>query len=985
MMSVVRADATGKIAGQVTDAVTGESLQAVNVIVDGTMLGAAADQNGDYFILNIPPGEYVLRASMIGYDVTVVTNVLVQVNLTTRINIALTPTILEGQVVVIVAERPVVELGVASTQSILTGEELGALPLAQFKNIVDTQMGIRDVDSRGIFIRGSRQSAVSLMLDGAETRDNVDNQIYTRVNPDEVEQVEILTGGFDAEHGNATAGVISVVTKEGGNSYSGTFDTRIGLPHRKHFGPPLKNYYDQHFDNDSLFGVWAAAIDTSSPYAGFRDQPALLKELYDWRMRDEITTYGDKPDLNIGATFGGPLPFFPRTTFFTSARYERTYYLYPGAIDHYGDSGFMAKVTSQIVPSMKLNLTYRYTETVGVNRYDREHVMENLGIMDASDPASGGLERRFVYDGVAPVAWDGMGGWPYMSTMSISERFRQQYGLSLTHTLTPSTFYEISIRYSNFRVHGAPADQRDTTATVTLKDAEGNAVTLSGEYADAPLDYWPIRIRDPWSQAIGGSQGSFETSRDKNLSIRASITSQVTKNHQVKSGVHFTYTDLFKEEYRRGSDGRYYAWNWHVDPKHLGLWISDKIEWEGMIATLGLRADAKIPDGDVPDIVNQPYHYSWSEDLPDSLVSVGTGPHYAPPTQWVLAPRLNVSHPIGEAAKIFFNYGHYYQEPPLERQYYFMERYDRIGSRIFGNPELPFQKTVQFEIGYEQSILDIFRISISSYSRDNTKLVNDDIEYTGRFDHWYHLSPTDSMQYYVGYTTYNANYYQAARGLQFRLEKRGGTIWKGWFNYDYEIFSRGRFGFNSFWEDTTRASGVYNYAYENRTTSPMPRFNLGVDIFTPAEFGLHIGRFYPVGNLTLSLLYWWRSQPTITYNPDRLRRPYDPRDNMRWKPHSGTNMVLQKRFVTRSPVTPLLYVEIYNVFNTKNMFRGAFGNHLDSYIELLEEHGGELGEREDLAMQAIWDPEEYPAGPASTPYHLFLNPREIWIGIRFEL
>ena len=58
---------TGKIAGQVHDSQTGEPLPGANIIIEGTHWGTAADLNGNYVILNIRPGSYTLKISMMGY------------------------------------------------------------------------------------------------------------------------------------------------------------------------------------------------------------------------------------------------------------------------------------------------------------------------------------------------------------------------------------------------------------------------------------------------------------------------------------------------------------------------------------------------------------------------------------------------------------------------------------------------------------------------------------------------------------------------------------------------------------------------------------------------------------------------------------------------------------------------------------------------------------------------------------------------------
>ena len=110
-VSIGHGAVTGKISGIVKDAKEGDAaLVGANVIVQGTTLGAATDANGQYTILNVPPGIYEIRFSMMGYQEAVVQGVQVKIDLTTNIDMALNPTVIEsGEVVTVVAQRPLVQ------------------------------------------------------------------------------------------------------------------------------------------------------------------------------------------------------------------------------------------------------------------------------------------------------------------------------------------------------------------------------------------------------------------------------------------------------------------------------------------------------------------------------------------------------------------------------------------------------------------------------------------------------------------------------------------------------------------------------------------------------------------------------------------------------------------------------------------------------------------------------------------------------------
>src|SRR4030042_2624250 len=85
----LHAGTTGKIAGTVTDKETGTPLPAANIMVSGMTLGSAADLNGNFSILNVPPGSCTLKVSMMGYATVTVTDVRVHIDQTTRVHVAL--------------------------------------------------------------------------------------------------------------------------------------------------------------------------------------------------------------------------------------------------------------------------------------------------------------------------------------------------------------------------------------------------------------------------------------------------------------------------------------------------------------------------------------------------------------------------------------------------------------------------------------------------------------------------------------------------------------------------------------------------------------------------------------------------------------------------------------------------------------------------------------------------------------------------------
>ena len=133
---------TGKLSGTVTDQSNGEPLPGVNVVVVGTTMGAATDINGNYFIVNVPPGLYSVRATMMGFTTVTVTDVKVSIDQTTQINFTMAQRVIAGEEVTVVAEKPPVELDLTASKARITAEELANSWVTEVKEAISMQSGV---------------------------------------------------------------------------------------------------------------------------------------------------------------------------------------------------------------------------------------------------------------------------------------------------------------------------------------------------------------------------------------------------------------------------------------------------------------------------------------------------------------------------------------------------------------------------------------------------------------------------------------------------------------------------------------------------------------------------------------------------------------------------------------------------------------------------------------------------------------------------
>ncbi|HNF85810.1 MAG TPA: carboxypeptidase-like regulatory domain-containing protein, partial [bacterium] len=115
---------TGKITGVVKDKESGDALPGVNILIEGTSMGATTNAKGEYTILNVPAGVYTVATSMIGYTKLTKQNVRVIPDFTTRLDFEISATSVTGEEQVVVAERPLIQKDQTMTMSVTTAEEI---------------------------------------------------------------------------------------------------------------------------------------------------------------------------------------------------------------------------------------------------------------------------------------------------------------------------------------------------------------------------------------------------------------------------------------------------------------------------------------------------------------------------------------------------------------------------------------------------------------------------------------------------------------------------------------------------------------------------------------------------------------------------------------------------------------------------------------------------------------------------------------------
>jgi len=995
LQSFVWAGITGKISGRVTNIETGAALPGANVVVLGTILGAATDMDGEYYILNLRPGTYSVSVSMIGYQSVTSQDVKVLADHTVVLDFELSATVLEGSEVVITADREVIIMDRSASEISVSSEEISAVPLVRdIRDYLNLEAGIEND-----LIRGGGLDQTALLIDGLAIVDNRSNQPVMMLNLSSVQQVSVIKGGFNAEYGNIRSGLINVVTKEGSTSgYSGSIDIQYDPPQLKHSGYSLydpNNYYLKPFLDPGVMwggtdkGAWTPEEQESYPeFVGWNEVssnllsdndpsndmlPSQARDLFLWyhqvegsgKLGQEEGKYGHKPDVNVDVGFGGPVPLIGKAlgdmTFYLSHHNKNEMFALPTSRDYYHESNTHLKLTVRPSPKIKVKFEGLYGE---------------INTVAASPEGSG---NDWYLNSGADILWSDLaisdaysdiGGnalyWP--SALNPFNVYRSMLGLTFDHMLSPSTFY--SIKISNVRIKNAcygPDAIRDTTTIRSF----GNAVV-----DEAPKGFWVASDYTPsGDKMVFASLGGVarDQSEVNSLNVKFDLTSQINKRHQIKTGFEYNYDDLNTNYWSQFdyAPKNNYVRQYRAYPMRIGAYIQDKIEIKGLVANIGVRLDGNNPNQEWYTV--ERYSEYLSPAKKDQLTEMA--PTEPAKGHLKISPRLGVSHPITSSAKLYFNYGHFYSMPSSIDMYQVGYGTAYQGIDFLGNPSADIPKTIAYELGVEYDVSKMILVHAAGYYKD----VSNQIGYIGY----------TSIDGSVNYSTTQNNNYEDIRGFEFRIQKRYGRWFTGWLNYNYVVQTWGFFGRDHYYEDL-RAQ--MRYGYQNpQQEKPLARpfFRANLVLHTPKAWGPQVLGARPLDQLQINFLLGWKAGEYLTWDPTDT---YELQDNLQWKSQYSADLRVGKQ-ISRDKANVQLFMEVRNVFNLKYISMQGFadGDDWRSYLESLHlpmykdeqyEAAGYTGGNDRVGDRKS-DDKPYINMP-NRNFLTYLNPRRISLGLRIN-
>lgn len=807
------AGTTGKLAGRVVNE-DGEPIAYVNIaIMEGATVvtGGQTKENGTYVIINIPPGVYDVNFSNISYHNQKITGVKINLDETRTLNASLKSASIE------IEGFDVVEAAVEKVNASKTGsgtsislDELEDSSVDNIDDAISQTAGVEMVDGE-VHVRGGRSNEVVYTVDGLSVSDPVDGGSALSVDLDAVQVMDVQTGGFTAEFGNAQSGIINIVTKDGDPFYSGKFegvsdhlinswDNSNSDEIKFAFGGPVLGNLSSNLKDKFTFFINGSANWHDSRYVDLyasdpNDIPHIMSQYtYEdpYKDRDDFIgfDYGTDRNYNLyGANFKTKYQFNPKIKATFAVRGNSTVYTpynhaWRYALEHY------VKVDNQMRQYIAT-----YDQTIGTNANLK---VKTSWFSNKVNQGPNGIDRDSYYTKVDGNFWETENGFDLYHLDDNNRNYTGIDVLTENGVIGEGSYYNWTFfsdgqeqAIPNYVTPGAlyGVNVDDETNTFNLRsDFEYQAGQIHGLKTGFEVIKHNIRkdrITNPWN--------INETRYDDYLANNVNPDDIITVNEgealiddrpdsptygevlieSVSEDLSFyTQEDLYLATLAAAGDVDGYEAN----PWQGAYYLQDKMEWEGMIVNAGLRFDMwylgekykRIKSGDRIE------WYNFEDDEKFQLM---------------VSPRFGVSHPISDKSVVHFAYNYQNQLPPMQYVFTSASPSDAIGATsniTIGNPELEPQITVTYEVGLKKQLSELYTMDIQAYYKNIYNYVTTQKMYLqddGSLVSYQDAQGNDDVDVSNDLYQYISQDYGSVRGIDFNISRSLSNFIQGSASY----------------------------------------------------------------------------------------------------------------------------------------------------------------------------------------------------------
>ncbi len=768
--SAALAQSTGKIEGVVTDGETGAPMAGAQVSVQGTTLGNITNSEGYYFILNVPPGTRSVRFNFTGYAPAVVERVQVMAGNTARVNAAMRMAIIQLEILVIEADpEPMVPRDNVQTKQRLPSDFSSNMPVNTLSEALSYKAGVVQDEAGRFSIRGGRLGKEAVYIDGILVRayseqsylsDKVssDNSPLV-VGKNSVEEVNVITGGFNAEYGQAQSGVINIISREGAdklsgalqlisdgamprsgdygyNELSGELSVPLGLPGfsslflstelsgmadsdpgpgdggfrgvDQRFLGRLNGYLDQLglYDESSLAARKVGVLDANSAQPGIQrlDRYSFANVLWSDGNGDGLP---DVRTLIPGDQFG------PEGRRLNSGGV----FSQPNPARLPGNSGDIYSLTGKFTwyASDRLKLLTNYTASRNQRIYYQH---ENIFNTPARrNPAERVRTSNTIVGADINLAQSAQRSSNLILRASFYSN-NQHGGALAASSYERSTIGGFGFGSLEF------IDENRTGLNQIYRAAEGlepdgssYPVYNSGFLNPFASTFTPLPgLRGQGNPANplllfneSGLPLRLINDKESRLTLKGDYDGQLHRYVRFKTGV---------EMQRMEIDNRHFFYvggplqdAWRVKPKLYSAYAQNRLDLGDLVLDTGLRLDAFDPAASFPAVPG--------EALPGD-------PRFKPGMKYEFSPRVEVGFPVTDRSQLRLSYGTFTQVPSFSDYYGLLSRdvqQDLASDNInnyFGNGRLDIPRTTAFEAGLTTLLTEDIVLDFVGYNKDIT-------------------------------------------------------------------------------------------------------------------------------------------------------------------------------------------------------------------------------------------------------------------------
>jgi len=705
------------IQGLVKDKQTGEPLIGATVVLVGTYKGAYADDQGRFTLKDLNPGTYTLRVTYVGYNEVLLTGLTVKADQTLNLTIPMSPVGTTIQTVEIIGEKPVVNLESGKSDLRVSGEEIRQTTAVDVTTMASLMPGVAQTLD-GLQIRGGRVYETQYVIEGVNAQDPLAGTGFgVEVSQVAIEEMEVITGGMDAEYGDGTSGVVAVRLREGGDKwrFSGRYqkDQLGGLLRREGWNTDIFNLAiggpllrEKETNRARLTFFASADIRLTDEYFGVQADQLYSSLLEESTSRDPLFRLVRGP---LGTPTKSQL-FAPRQDNKWSTTLKLAYRLDP-----------------------RTKLTFSLQQSLSINQNTR-----SLQIIGSDQIMVPGFQYLFA------LQPDNANTYTHRSNLAI---------LKLNRILSKSWTGELTLSrlFVNLRADANGRPFRDSV--------------IRQIYDPASIITDPVTLYNPGDSIVyvNAPIGLFNNGGIATLwhdHFAEEYTIKIKTTYQPKSTAHFW---IYGWEHRmahyqwidvirpwvgapiRLDNGQVFASNrigssndiWEVKPVTGGLFFEDRIRYKGIVASLGARlwywAPGRFVDNAVED-PRAPVLDAVRQEYKKQTIPI-LGLRY----KARLLPRLRVSFPVTDNHVLFFNYTHSTRLPHPRFVYAGLNPIyqDRSFLANLGNPNLNPEVNVGYEIGLKSSLGSGWAVTLSAFYNDKFDFIVNRVvtirDQTGRF------------------------------------------------------------------------------------------------------------------------------------------------------------------------------------------------------------------------------------------------------------